>query len=386
MAKHNPFAKSKRVFTGTTGMEANHLPEALPPKKSLLTNLLAKAKRNKTTLTAPLPCFSTPISSSPKPPLFFTLPPELRQQIYTYVFANNGLSDLRQHLIHGRFCLDRRSYTVSLGLRILLVSKRFYADAVPIAYAQSVFYTSFRATEVDGTTSVFPCWSPEVRRHVKHLAIWSDPFSWRRTLGAIESAGMRLRCLTLCDSNINNYMRDEGVNICVAEWLLDIAKWTATLRELHFFLTKINAVFKGAGDLRSAVQQVITADLATGEEMDGDDDERARDTNTFDPETHAITISIISKESRKREVALTIATTTEAEEAGLLKDRGAWDHGDSKGCFKFQNWRKGDGFAGTGAEWTDAYLRWSISLFDSREGAGEGGGRFLSRLVSRPLN
>ncbi|KAE9964625.1 hypothetical protein BLS_008194 [Venturia inaequalis] len=340
MAKHKPFSKSKRSFSGTTGMEANHPPEAIPQKESLLTDLLNKAKKNRRNF---IPSFTSSSAKNPssktKPPLLFALPPELRQQIYTYVFTSNGLSDLRQHLMHGRFCLSRKNYTSYLGLRILLVSKQFYADALPIAYAQSIFYTSYRSTCENGTTSLFAAWNPDVRKHVKNLAMWSDPFSWGRTMGAIEGAGMKLRCLTLCDGNINNYMRDEGVNVCVAEWLLDIAKGMETLRELMFFLAKINAVFKGAADLRRAAGQVIAADLmASGEEMggEGEDGEKDLEIVPFDPKTHSATIQVAVKGERNRKVTLTIATTTEAEEAGLLKERGAWDDGKSKGCFKFQ--------------------------------------------------
>jgi hypothetical protein len=315
-------------------MQANHPPEEAPSKSSLLQGLLNKVKKNKQIVVQSL---ST--SSSSKTPLLFTLPPELRQQIYAHVFHNNGISDLRQHLIHGRFCLDRRSYTVYRGLKILFVSKQFYADALPIAYEQSCFYTSYRTTEADDTTSVFPEWSEDVRCHVKHLAIWSDPFSWNRTLGAIEGAGMRLRILTLCDSNINNYMRDEGVNICVAEWLLDIVKSMDSLKELGFFLAKINVVFKGAGDLRRAVDQVVSGDVVQEEssaEVLGSS-EREIEMTPFHVVDHSAMLKIGQKGERKRTVLLTIATTTEAEEVGMLKARGAWDHGNPKGCFKFQD-------------------------------------------------
>ncbi|TID19678.1 hypothetical protein E6O75_ATG07016 [Venturia nashicola] len=343
MAKHKPFSKSKRPLSGATGMEANHPPEAIPQKKSILTSLVTKATKNKRNIISSLsPPLANFISSKPaKTPLLFTLPLELREQIYTYVFTNNGLSDLRKHLIHGRFCLDPKSYIVNTGLAILLVSKQFYADALPIAYATSIFYTSHRTTCPNDSTSLFSHWNPSVRRRVKNLAIWSDPFSWGRMMGAIEGSGMKLKRLILCDSNINNYMRDEGVNICVAEWLLDIAKSIETLRDLRFFLAKINAVFKGAGDLRRAAQQVIAADLLSNEEeTDGEGGEWDSDIIPFDTETHSASIEIAVKGERKRNVRLTIATTTEAEEAGWLKERGAWDHGNSKSCFTFQDWRQ----------------------------------------------
>lgn len=184
---------------------------------------------------------------------------------------------------------------------------------------------------------------------MKNLAIWSDPFSWGRMMGAIEGSEMKLRCLILCDSNINNYMRDEGVNICVAEWLLDIAKSMETLRELRFFLAKISAVFKGAGDLRRAALQVIAADSSTStstcesmdEETGGECEGRDPEVTSFNPKSHATTVKIAVKGERNRHVQLTIATTTEAEEAGLLKERGAWDHGASKGCFRFQDLGQG---------------------------------------------
>lgn len=165
-------------------------------------------------------------------------------------------------------------------------------------------------------------------------------------MGAIEGAGMRLRVLTLCDGNINNYMRDEGVNICVAEWLLDIAKAIETLRELRFFLAKINAVFKGAGDLRRAASQVISADMSARDgEMGAEETVGGSEMDLamalFDAGSHSAMVKITAKGERKRNVLLTIATTTEAEEAGLLKERGAWDHGNPKGCFKFQDLGEG---------------------------------------------
>jgi hypothetical protein len=337
MAKHNPF-RAKRSFS-RDGMQPNHLPEETPPRPTLLSSLFSKAKRNKQIIA---PSLSS--TSSSTIPLLFTLPLELRQQIYAYVFQDNGISDLRQHLIHGRFCLDRRSYTVYLGLKILFVSKQFYVDALPTAYEQSCFYTSYRTTEADDTTSVFPEWSEDVRAHVKHLALWSDPFSWNRTLGAIEGAGMRLRVLTLCDSNVNNYMRDEGVNICVAEWLLEIANNMNSLRELRFFLAKINVVFKGAGDLRRAVDHVVYCETAQGDSNGESINGVGKDVEMthFHMVDHSALLKIGQKGERKRTVLLTIATTMEAEKARMLKSRGAWDHGNPKGCFKFQDLGEGE--------------------------------------------
>jgi hypothetical protein len=224
------------------------------------------------------------------------------------------------------------------------VSKQFYADALPIAYEQSCFYTSFRTTEASDTTALFPSWNEEVRGYVKHLAIWSDPFSWNRTLGAIEGAGMRLRVLTLCDSSFNNRTRDEGVNVCVAEWLLEVAKTLEGLRELRFFVAKINLLYKGAGDVRRAVDQVIFGEMVgqdLGDETVEGGNEGEVEMSSFDAIEHSAVLRIEKKGKRKRSVLLTIATTTEAEEAGLLKARGIGDSCSPKG-FRFKDLREGE--------------------------------------------
>jgi len=246
---------------------------------------------------------------------FWSLPRELRDEIYSYIFVNNGVADVAHHLTYGRFSLSHSALESTRNLRILRTSRQFYAEAFPIAYALTCFYFS-RSAAGEGQ-DFLPGWSERQIRCTWHVALWADPLVWDskpRTDDAFARAGLKVQTLTLCDASISSQYRGFAVTGDVyAKWLLEIVAKMEELRELKFLVGRVSSYKGRAAEVRQALRgtsfERFQKGFSAGEMVE---------LTAFEEPEYVAVLTICAKGKPRREVRLTVATTA------VLLERKVW--------------------------------------------------------------
>lgn len=221
------------------------------------------------------------------------LPDELRDQILSYVFENNGAHYVKQQLLG----FPKQDYsTYSHNFRILLTSRQIYAEGFQLAYRLSCFYW-FKSYKTSSLERLCLGLSAAQARNVRHLAFWSNPYLYEDFMDDLPS-NLTLTRVTVCSNYMSGVIPTTTI-LGRQDWIIKNIRQLETLTSFHFLTGNgIGACREDCGfaeQLRAAFEGPVK-DVEVG---------------GFDPETRTTKIALWKEDGSRRIVDVKVASVFE---------------------------------------------------------------------------
>jgi hypothetical protein len=176
-----------------------------------------------------VPIYARPPSRPASPPFnLLGLPRELRDQIYSFVFDQAGMSYVREQLL-GFPSGDHTNHSITF--RALLTCQQIYNEAFPIAYRSTCFYW-FKPFTLGEVERLLLRLNERQAQNVRHIAFWSNPYACENFQGQIPSH-LRLAQVTVCSNYMSGALAPALLETRVT-WILKNLRRLKTLKRFCF--------------------------------------------------------------------------------------------------------------------------------------------------------
>jgi hypothetical protein len=230
---------------------------------------------------------------------FFSLPPELRNLVYEFIWLNNGMDYIREQL---RGFTSGTPHNFSCNFQSLQTCRQFYQEAFCFAYRQTCFYY-FRSYAYTTLASHFSRFQPSQIENIRHIAFWSNPYLSEDFIDYIPST---LTNITICSNYMSGAIPEAALSER-AQWIIDLIKMVKSLKRFHFRTgcSLSPATLKLDWEFALKVREAFNSPLAAKEGFS---------IGPFDSKTHTSTLTIHgSDDELPRSVELMVASIYEVE-------------------------------------------------------------------------
>jgi hypothetical protein len=206
----------------------SHL-DICPPRQGA--NTLPDSFRHIVTPTSESEVATIQAPSTPRQPYYLTLlgqlPRELRDLVYSRVFANNGLDIVHAQL---RGFSDVNVKKPMTQLKVLATCRQFFEEAYSIAYRSTCFY--YFTYQRAGLEHKLARFSPKQRKDIHHLASWSNPYLPSRLIIQIPP-GLNIQKLTVSCNYMSGPIDNSNLQARIP-WVFETMELLTSLKNLDF--------------------------------------------------------------------------------------------------------------------------------------------------------